>query len=70
MSAVKPLLSQNVSEHPKDAHSLPLLVFFVEAEERGCVSYTLSVCFSMTQCNKEKSPMKCPLKFAEDYNDK
>ena len=26
-------------EHPKAAHSLPLLVFFSEAEERGCMSF-------------------------------
>ena len=31
------------------AHSLPVLVFLPEAEERGCVSFSLSVCFSMIQ---------------------
>ena len=38
-----PSLSQNVLGHPKAADSLPLLVFFAEAEESSCVSFSFSV---------------------------
>ena len=55
MPVAVPSLSQNVLEHSKAAHSLPLLVFFAEAEERGCVSFSLSVFLSMIQYNREKS---------------
>ena len=69
MAVAVPSLSQNEFEHPKAAHSLPLLVFFVEAEERGCVSCPLSVCFSKIQYSREKSSMKYPLGSTEDYSD-
>ena len=34
MPVTMPSLSQNILEHPKVVHPLPLLVFFAEAEER------------------------------------
>ena len=51
------------------AHSLPVLVFLPEAEERGCVSFSLSVCFSMIQYWRDKSFMKYLLSTTEDYSD-
>ena len=47
-----------VLENLKAPHSLLLLVFFTEAEERGCVSFMLSACFSMIQYSRKKSLMK------------
>ena len=64
------IIVEVLEHHPKTAHSLPLLVFFVEPKEMVCVISLLSVCFSMIQYNKEKSSMKCPLNSAEDYNNK
>ena len=58
-----------VLEHPKVVHSLPLLVFFAEAEERGCVSFSLSACFSRIHCSREKSSIIYPLSLTEDYGD-
>ena len=69
MPLAMPSLLQNVLEHPKAAYPLPPLVLFAEAEERGCVSFSLSVCFSMIQYSKEKTPMKSPLRLTEDYSD-
>ena len=56
-------------KHPKAAHSLPLPVFFAEAEVRGCVSFFLFECFSMIQYSKEKSFTKYRLISTEDYSD-
>ena len=58
MPVAVPSLSYNILEHP--LHSLSLLVFFAEAEERGCVSFSLSLCFSIIQFSREKSSMKYP----------
>ena len=69
MPVAMPSLLQNVLEHPRAAYPLPPLVLFAEAEERGCVSFSLSVCFSMIQYSKEKTPMKSPLRLTEDYSD-
>ena len=69
MSEAVPLLSWNVLEHRKAAHPLPRLVFFAEAEERGCVSFQLTICFSMIRYSREKSSTKYLLSSTEDYND-
>ena len=58
MPVAVPSLSYNLFEDPKAAHSLPLLFCFSEAEERGCVSFSLYVGFSTVQYSREKSFMK------------
>ena len=69
MPVAVPSKSKNVLEHPKAAHSLLLLVFFAEADKRGCVFFSLSVCFSMIQYSIQKYAMKYTLNSTEDYSD-
>ena len=68
MPAVVPFILQNVLEQPKAAHTLPLVVFFAEAEKRDCVSFLLSACFPMIQYNREKPSMKDLLSSTDDYS--
>ena len=54
------LLSYNELEDPKPAHSLPLLVSFAEAEERGGVFFLLSEIFSWFNTTGRNLPWNIP----------